>query len=203
MVQTPKAGILFLWVCRDSRVSGARGAAPCCGKAANVGQRGKQAAFSLCRQALGRAHAPVRVYKCALCTKGIIRFSRPRCVFSDSPALPRSSGQAGERRRLLRRSWSLLLAQCSQRPHPGRSADGCASCVPLGITFAATPFPDFQAAGFSSSRPQSRLAIPRVFFSLGFVMGGHSFLPVGIEKGQSISSAVLLIRVFGLLRSAQ
>ena len=32
---------------------------------------------------------------------------------------------------------------------------------------------------------------------LGFVMGGHSFLPVGIEKGQSISSAVLLIRVFG------
>ena len=26
-------------------------------------------------------------------------------------------------------------------------------------------FPDFQAAGFSSSRPQSRLAIPRVFFS--------------------------------------
>ena len=32
-------------------------------------------------------------------------------------------------------------------------------------TFAATPFPDFQAAGFSSSRPQSRLAIPRVFFS--------------------------------------
>ena len=164
MVQTPKAGILFLWVCRDSRVSGARGAAPCCGKAANVGQRGKQAAFSLCRQALGRAHAPVRVYKCALCTKGIIRFSRPRCVFSDSPALPRSSGQAGERRRLLRRSWSLLLAQCSQRPHPGRSADGCASCVPLGITFAATPFPDFQAAGFSSSRPQSRLAIPRGFF---------------------------------------
>ena len=104
------------------------------------------------------------VDKCALCTKGIIRFSRPRCVFSDSPALPRSSGQAGERRRLLRRSWSLLLAQCSQRPHPGRSADGCASCVPLGITFAATPFPDFQAAGFSSSRPQSRLAIPRVFF---------------------------------------
>lgn len=42
--------------------------------------------------------------------------------------------------------------------------NGCASCVPLGITFAATPFPDFQAAGFSSSRPQSRLAIPRVFF---------------------------------------
>ena len=41
------------------------------------------------------------------------------------------------------------------------------------------------------------------FFSLGFVMGGHSFLPVGTEKGQSISSAVLLIRVFGLLRSAQ
>lgn len=82
----------------------------------------------------------------------------------DKPALPRSSRQAGERRRLPRRSWSWLPAQCSQRPHPGRSADGCASCVPLGITFAATPFPGFQAAGFSSSRPQSRLAIPRGFF---------------------------------------
>ena len=115
-------------------------------------------------KALGRAHTPARVYKCALCAKGIIRFSRPWCVFSDKPALPRSSRQAGERRRLPRRSWSWLLAQCSQRPHPGRSADGYASCVPLGITIAATPFPDFQAAGFSSSRPQSRLAIPRVFF---------------------------------------
>ena len=30
---------------------------------------------------------------------------------------------------------------------------------------------------------------PRVF-SLGFVMAGRSFLPVGIEKGQSIFSAV-------------
>ena len=49
--------------------------------------------------------------------------------------------------------------------------------------------------------PRKFASVP--FFSLGFVMGGHSFLPVGIEKGQSISSAVLLIRVFGLLRSAQ
>lgn len=166
----------------------------------HIGARGK---FPVRRYALGRAHTPARVYKCALCSKGIIRFSRPRCVFSDKPALPRSSGQAGERRRLPHRSWSWLPAQCSQRLRLGRPAGGCASGVPLGITFAATPFPDFQAAGFSSSRPQSRLAIPRVFFSLGFVMGGHSFLPVGIEKGQSISSAVLLIRVFGLLRSAQ
>ena len=37
----------------------------------------------------------------------------------------------------------------------------CSQC----LTFAAIPFPDFQTAGFSSSRPQSRLAIPRVFFS--------------------------------------
>ena len=153
MVQTPKAGILFLWVCRDSRVSGARGAAPCCGKAA-ISERGES---SLCGdKALGRAHTPARVYKCALCSKGIIRFSRPRCVFSDKPALPRSSGQAGERRRLPHRSWSWLPAQCSQRLRLGRPAGGCASGVPLGITFAATPFPDFQAAGFSSSRPQSR-----------------------------------------------
>src|SRR5699024_10701150 len=38
------AGVLFLWVCRDSRVSGARGAAPCCGKAA-ISERGES---SLC-----------------------------------------------------------------------------------------------------------------------------------------------------------
>ena len=44
MVQTPTAGVLFLWVCRDSRVSGARGAAPCCGKAA-ISERGVK---SLC-----------------------------------------------------------------------------------------------------------------------------------------------------------
>ena len=44
MVQTPTAGVLFLWVCRDSRVSGARGAAPCCGKAA-ISERGES---SLC-----------------------------------------------------------------------------------------------------------------------------------------------------------
>ena len=43
-VQTPTAGVLFLWVCRDSRVSGARGAAPCCGKAA-ISERGE---ISLC-----------------------------------------------------------------------------------------------------------------------------------------------------------
>ena len=203
MVQTPTAGVLFLWVCRDSRVSGARGAAPCCGKAANVGQRGKQAAFSLCRQALGRAHAPVRVYKCALCAKGIIRFSRPWCVFSDKPALPRSSRQAGGKGgRLPRRSWSWLPAQCSQRPHPGRSADGCASCVPLGITFAATPFPGFQAAGFSSSRLNLGLQFLAVFFSR-FRHGWSLLSTCRHRKGQSISSAVLLIRVFGLLRSAQ
>src|SRR5699024_12421204 len=38
------AGVLFLWACRDSRVSGARGAAPCCGKAA-ISERGES---SLC-----------------------------------------------------------------------------------------------------------------------------------------------------------
>lgn len=53
-----------------------------------------------------------------------------------------------------------------------------------------------------SSSPSSAVYSSQVFV-LGFVMAGRSFLPVGIEKGQSISSAVLLIRVFGLLRSAQ
>lgn len=203
MVQTPTAGVLFLWVCRDSRVSGARGAAPCCGKAANVGQRGKQAAFSLCRQALGRAHAPVRVYKCALCAKGIIRFSRPWCVFSDKPALPRSSRQAGERRRLPRRSWSWLPAQCSQRPHPRTISRWLRVLRSSWDNFCRNTFSRFSSCRIFFFPSSISACNSSRFFSLGFVMGGHSFLPVGIEKGQSISSAVLLIRVFGLLRSAQ
>ena len=64
----------------------------------------------------------------------------------------------------------------------------CSQC----LTFAAIPFPDFQTAGFSSSRPQSRQSIPRGF-SLGFVMGGRSFLLIGIEKGQSISRLSLVV----------
>ena len=32
------------------------------------------------------------------------------------------------------------------------------ACVPLGIASDAASFPDFQTAGFSSFRPQSRLA---------------------------------------------
>ena len=37
------------------------------------------------------------------------------------------------------------------------------ACVPLGIASDAASFPDFQTAGFSSFRPQSRLVIPRRF----------------------------------------
>ena len=33
-------------------------------------------------------------------------------------------------------------------------------------------------------------------FSLGFVMAGRSFLPVGMEKGQSIFSAALVDNIF-------
>ena len=52
--------------------------------------------------------------------KGFIRRSRSRLVFSKTPALARSSRQAGEVRRLPRRSCPLLPAQCFQRPRPGQ-----------------------------------------------------------------------------------
>ena len=164
MVQTPTAGVLFLWVW-DSRVSGARGATPCCGKAANVGQEGSKR-LSLCRDkpSAERTHPQGCISAPTLCQRDYSLFPPFGAFFSDKPALPRSSRQAGERRRLPRRSWSWLPAQCSQRPHPGRSADGCASCVPLGITFAATPFPGFQAAGFSSSVLNLGLQFLAVFF---------------------------------------
>ena len=51
-------------------------------------------------------------------------------------------------------------------------------------------FPDFQTAAFSSPPSISACSSSRVF-SLGFVMGGRSFLLIGIEKGQSIFSTVL------------
>ena len=63
MVQTPKAGVLFLWVCRDSRKA-AQGVQPLVAAKPPISERGET---SLCGdKALGRAHTPVRVYKCAL-----------------------------------------------------------------------------------------------------------------------------------------
>ena len=42
-------------------------------------------------------YTPARVYKCALCSKGIIPRSRYRLVFSKTPVLVRSSRQAVKR----------------------------------------------------------------------------------------------------------
>ena len=199
MVQTPTAGVLFLWVCRDSRVS-AQGVQPLVAAKPPYRSAGES---SLCGDTPSAERTrPQGCISAPFVPKGIIRFSRPRCVFSDKPALPRSSGQAGERPAASSSVMVLASGTMLSKTAPRTTSRWLRRPSLLGITFAATPFPDFQAAGFSSSRPQSRLAIPRVFF-LGSSMGGHSFLPVGIEKGQSISSAVLLIRVFGLLRSAQ
>ena len=139
MVQTPTAGVLFLWVCRDSREAAQGGAglrwrpqsvsrfeaptepagetSPLLRQSRHIGARGK---IPVRRQALGRAHTPVRVYKCALVAKGLFSLSFPRLVFSKTPALVHSSGQAGEARRLPRQSCSLLPAQCFQRLRPGR-----------------------------------------------------------------------------------
>ena len=183
----------FLWVCRDSRVSGARGAAPCCGKAANVGQRGKQAAFSLCRQALGRAHAPVRVYKCALCSKGLY------------PAFPSSA-----------RFFRYARASSPVKASRSRSAASSSVMVLASGTMLSKTAPRTISRWLRVRRSSwdsfcrnifSRFSNCRIFFfpssisavnssrvfSLGFVIAGRSFLPVGIEKGQSIFSAALSI----------
>ena len=70
MVQTPTAGVLFLWVCRDSRVSGARGAAPCCGKAA-ISERGET---SLCGDKPSAERTrPQGCISAPLCSRGLFR----------------------------------------------------------------------------------------------------------------------------------
>ena len=70
MVQTPTAGVLFLWVCRDSRVSGARGAAPCCGKAA-ISERGES---SLCGDKPSAERTrPQGCISAPLCPRGLFR----------------------------------------------------------------------------------------------------------------------------------
>ena len=64
----------------------------------------------------------------------------------------------------------------------------------LGIASDATSFPGSQTAGFSSFRPQSRLAVLRGFSLLVSSCGGRSFLLIGIEKEQSLFSAALCRR---------
>ena len=129
-----------MWVCRDSRVSGARGAAPCCGKAA-ISERGES---SLCGDKPSAERTrPQGCISAPFVPKGLFAFPALGAFFQISPRFLARQGKPEERRRLPRRSWSWLPAQCSQRPHPGRSADGCASCVPLGITFVRNTFSRF------------------------------------------------------------
>ena len=156
IVQTRKRVYCFLRVCRDSREA-AQGVQPLVAAKPPMSVRRGSKLLSLCADKPSAERTrPQGCISAPFVPKGFILRSRLRLVFSKTPALVHSSRQAGERRRLLRRSWSWLPAQYSQRPRPGRSAGGCASGVPLGTAFAATPFPGSQAAGFSSSRPQSR-----------------------------------------------
>ena len=91
--------------------------APCCGKAA-ISKRGES---SLCGDKPSAERTrPQGCISAPFVPKGFIRRSRFRLVFSDIPALVHSSRQAGEVLWLPRRSCSLLPAQCSQRPRPGR-----------------------------------------------------------------------------------
>ena len=78
MVQTPTAGVLFLWVCRDSRVSGARGAAPCCGKVA-ISERGES---SLCGdEPSAERTRPQGCISAPFVPKGLLRIPVPGSFF--------------------------------------------------------------------------------------------------------------------------
>ena len=139
MVQTPTAGVLFLWVCRDSREAAQGGAglrwrpqsvsrfeAPTepAGETSPLLRQSRQSErgeISLCGDKPSAERTrPQGCISAPLVPKGFIRRSRFRLVFSDIPALVHSSMQAGEVLRLPRRSCSLLPAQCFQRPRPGR-----------------------------------------------------------------------------------
>ena len=63
---------------------------------------------------------PDRVYKCALCSKGIIRSSVPRLVFSEMPSRPCCAKQAAERSLRPRRSCQQALAQRFPDSRPGQ-----------------------------------------------------------------------------------
>ena len=119
-VQTPTAGVLFLWVCRDSREA-AQGVQPLVAAKPPMSVRGGSKLLSLCADKPSAERTrPQGCISAPLVPKGFIRRSRFRLVFSKTPALAHWLGQAGEARQLPRRSWSLLPAQCSQRPRPGR-----------------------------------------------------------------------------------
>ena len=120
MVQTPTAGVLFLWVCRDSREA-AQGVQPLVAAKPPMSVRGGSKLLSLCADKPSAERTrPQGCISAPLVPKGFIRRSRFRLVFSDIPVLVHSSVQAGEARQLPRRSWSLLPAQCFQRLRPGR-----------------------------------------------------------------------------------
>ena len=116
-VQTPTAGVLFLWVCRDSREA-AQGVQPLVAAKPPYRSAGK----SPCAETSPRqsAQRPQGCISAPLVPKGFIRRSRFRLVFSKTPALAHWLGQAGEALWLPRRSCSLLPAQCFQRLRPGR-----------------------------------------------------------------------------------
>ena len=90
-----------------------------------------------------------------------------------------------------RRSRPCVPAQYSQRPHPGRSAVGYASGVPLVTAFATTLFSGFQAAGFSSSRPQARRSFPRRFSLL--VLHGAFLSAHGQKKRTAVFYAKIAV----------
>ena len=92
MVQTPTAGVLFLWVCRDSREA-AQGVQPLVAAKPPYRSAGK---VSLCGDKPSAERTrPQGCISAPFVPKGFIRRSRPRLVFSDMPALPRPLRQAG------------------------------------------------------------------------------------------------------------
>ena len=117
MVQTPTAGVLFLWVCRDSRKA-AQGVQPLVAAKSPYRSAGKVPCAEIKPSA--ERTRPQGCISAPFVPKGFIRRSRFRLVFSKTPALAHWLGQAGEARRLPRQSCSLLPAQCFQRLRPGR-----------------------------------------------------------------------------------
>ena len=120
MVQTPKAGVLFLWVCRDSRKA-AQGVQPLVAAKPPMSVRRGSKRLSLCADKPSAERTrPQGCISEPFVPKGFIRRSCFRLVFSDIPALVHSSRQAGEVLWLPRRSCSLLPAQRFQRLRPRR-----------------------------------------------------------------------------------
>ena len=150
-----------MWVCRDSRVSGARGAAPCCGKAA-ISERGKVPCAEITPSA--ERTRPQGCISAPFVPKGLFAFPALGAFFQISPRFLARQGKP-------EKGGGFLIGHGLGFRH--NALKDCASTTSRWLRVRRSSWDNFcrnTFSRFSSCRifllPVLNLgSIPRVFFS--------------------------------------